>query len=820
MKKSKLLLTSLVSLILIGGSLASCAPIVKYDSSSSDNVNQTSSSKSSQTKDSSSSKESEVSQDSSKSSSNDSSKSSSSNSSSSSSSKVKKKYTVKFNTNNHGEVKDVEVIEGNKLSQPSYDVSAYKSEVFNGWYFEEGLINKVSFPLEVTSNITLYASFTTPISQGIEFSKTLGYQEGIALEFNKASGLNNYSVYYKEAGQDDSKYIKIDGMLIRDYSTYIRADIIGLKQGSYDVKVVGSNGTNDLENIFGEVKSINVISHLREGYAFTSSICPGAYNFDGTLKENAIVLYVTNDNIDTISLNNGKATYTGLSSILSGACLKLLTKPLDIRIIGNITNATIVSDGLVIDGNKMTYSKGITLEGVGNDAAIKAGVMFKGTKYGEVRNLASYENGSAKDDAFGFEQTNDYMWAHNLDIFYGKNLGGDKDKAKGDGSLDCKSTDHVTVSYNHFYDSGKANLLGMGNDSGHFASYHHNYYDNADSRQPRVRDYTVHVYNNYFKNISKYCIGNAKQANIFSENNYFDNVKYPYITGSQGHDIKDDGSSTLSKEKGGVTKVYGDVYNGANTKTSYQDNSSNFDYYLASSRDEVVPSTVLAKSGEAYSNFDTASDFYTYNVQSAEDAKNSVLAYCGRVEKGDIQYEFTTYDFNDDRSHTREAGLDDILNNYTSKMVKAGLGDNNSCVINATGSSGSQDSGSGDSGDTSKDQTPITGSITHNFATDGLTSSVFTISGTLKNKLNFTYAGVSYTQALKMETSTSITFTLEKEMNITILADGADNKAIKIDGNKYAVSSNLITTKLAAGAHTITKGDSFNIYLISLSEVE
>ncbi len=811
-KKIKILLTSLTCIGLIG-TISSCGRKVSSDNSSSqDGI---SSSYSSKSEDSSSSSSSTMSSSDSKSnvssSDNKSSISSSAQDSSSSSSSIapKQKFIVSFDTNNHGTVKDVEVIEGNKLSQPSYDVSSYTTEVFNGWYFESELINKVSFPLEVTSNITLHASFTTPTSQGIVFTKTLGYQEGVALEFNKVDGVNNYSVYYKTNGSEDSTYTKLDGMLIRDYDTYIRADILGLKQGSYDIKVVASNGSNDLSTIYGEVKSINVISHLREGYAFTGSECPGAYNFDGTLKNDTIILYVTNENIENISLNNGKATFTGLSNILSGTCLKNLSKPLCIRVIGNITNATIASTGLVIDGNKMAYSKGITLEGIGNDAAFKAGIMFKGTKFGEVRNLASYENGSDKDDAFGFEQTNDYMWAHNLDIFYGKNLGGDK--AKGDGSLDCKSTDHVTVSYVHFYDSGKANLLGMGDDAGHYASYHHNYYDNADSRMPRVRDYTVHVYNNYYKNIAKYCIGNAKQASIFSENNYFDNVKFPYITGSQGHDIKDDGSSTLSSEKGGITKVYGDYYNGANTKTSYQENASNFDYYQASSRDEVIPSTISGK-GASYNNFDTQEDFYSYNVQSPEEAKNSVLAYAGRVEKGDISYEFTNYSFDDKLSYTRDSNLDTILLSYSSKMVKAGLGDNNNVIINGTGGTtpvtptdpSNPDEPSNPSVTTISENTTIDLSLISqqknlsNYSYNGLS-----ITGNKKTGASFAYDGKTYTSGLKMESSTSISFEITKKMKIDVIGDGADNKKIKFGDTAVALTNNVASITLESGKHTI-----------------
>ncbi len=336
---------------------------------------------------------------------------------------------------------------------------------------------------------------------------------------------------------------------------------------------------------------------------------------------------------------------------------------------------------MVIDGNKGDYNAGITVEGVGKDAAVKFGIMFKGSHYAEIRNIASIENKSAKDDAIGFEQDNDYVWSHNNDIFYGADRGGDK--AKGDGSLDTKSTDHITHSYNHFWDSGKANLLGMGKDEGHFATFHHNWYDHSDSRHPRVRHYTTHVYNNYYDGIAKYGIASAEGApSIFAENNYFRNANYPFITGGQGHDIQSDGGSTVSGEPGGIIKAYGNEFEGGNFSTSYQEDSTNFDYYQASSRDEKISSNVKGKGG-AYNNFDTAADFYKYNVQTALEAKTEVENYSGRVENGDIWYEFD--DATEDRNYVRIPELDKILTSYESKLQKAGLGSDNSFVVGGEG---------------------------------------------------------------------------------------------------------------------------------------
>ena len=68
-----------------------------------------------------------------------------------------------------------------------------------------------------------------------------------------------------------------------------------------------------------------------------------------------------------------------------------------------------------------------------------------------------------------------------------------------------------------------------------------------------------------------------------------------------------------------------------------------------------------------------------------------------------------------------------------------------------------------------------------------------------------------------MESATEVKFTIEKEMTLTIVTDGSEGKKIKINGEKHAVDANgYVTLTLKAGTHSITKGDSMNLYYISL----
>ncbi|MDH2427937.1 RICIN domain-containing protein [Sphaerisporangium sp. TRM90804] len=108
-----------------------------------------------------------------------------------------------------------------------------------------------------------------------------------------------------------------------------------------------------------------------------------------------------------------------------------------------------------------------------------------------------------------------------------------------DGAVDVKrSSDYVTISYNHVFDHDKTMLLGHddGNaseDVGHLrVTYHHNYFDGSGQRHPRVRfGNPVHVYNNYYAGVTGYGVASTEGAGVLVECNYFENTEDPFHLG-------------------------------------------------------------------------------------------------------------------------------------------------------------------------------------------------------------------------------------------------------------------------------------------------
>lgn len=532
-------------------------------------------------------------------------------------------YTVTFKID--GEVVDTQTVEkGERVLEPAdptkdgYD--------FMGWY--TGDETGFDFDAPITEDIALEAVWkknagtsgggtgnnqVTPGGSDVD-----GVQDALndatiskdGIDILAASGwLNSAYVIFKQDSGATRYTVKVDGVpiddeLIRYYTTYtfntynestgawkeekwnnvVRADALGLKKGSHTITVSADNTSSESSATF------NVIDQDRSGFAFAPSAAttPGAYKKDGTLKDKAIVLYVTDKTAKTVSYkavkgtNSSKdATYTGLQDILSEQSLKNLTVPLDIRIIGTIRLADLdridsSAEGLQI---KTTSENGVTVEGVGHDAAVYGfGFLIRSAKYTELSNLGVY---NFMDDGISVDTGNYYLWIHNNDISYGA-VGSDSDQAKGDGSLDFKKSYYSTLSYNHFWDSGKCNLLdasaGSGTSASNYLTYHHNWYDHSDSRHPRIRNASaVHVYNNYYDGNSKYGVGITTGASAFVEGNYFRDAKNPMMSSKQGTDARA-AKGTFSGEDGGVIKAWNNKFaeNGAYNTFNYISNKKDW----------------------------------------------------------------------------------------------------------------------------------------------------------------------------------------------------------------------------------------------------
>ena len=724
-------------------------------------------------------------------------------------------------------------------------------------------------------------------AQTITINESAGWLESAYVKWQPVSGATSYNVYYTGGGVTDRK---IDTQLIRSYGTYYRADIMGLVAGSYTIKIApviaGAEGAATT------TESLTVLAHDRTGFAFAGGRVPGAYKADGTPKDGAVILYITQNTKNTISMNITGASANpcvGLQNILYGIKKGKDTRPFIIRLIGNISDMTVMEGGDIVIENANNASSYVTLEGVGSDAVVNGmGIRLKTATNIEVRNIGAMNCNSTAGDNFGLQDKNDHIWLHNCDMFYG-NAGSDADQIKGDGALDNKGSTYVTFSYNHFWDSGKASLLGLSEDktTGLYITYHHNWFDHSDSRHPRVRFYSAHVYNNYYDGNAKYGVGSTMGSSVFVENNVFRNCKYPMLTSKQGTDIFYDATGTFSGEAGGTIKSFNNPMTGQSRYIPYNATTYpvEFDAIEANTRDQVISSSIVSKlGGNSYNNFDTDALLYvkTFVPDEPEVAKTKLMTYAGRVEGGDLKWTFNN--IVDDASYDVIAGLKSVVTNYTSSLV-AVQGETTVVVSSQTLTTNTDNNQTvapniaiepmiftwgGDATDATvtglpasgisivKDATaktitisgtptanipfsvttsgsagtPVTlsGTITvsdgttppaemiHNFTVSGKTSAFYTITGNM-NSTNgsVSYGGLTLTSRLKIESSTSIAFTTTQAGTLTLVLDATFNGSIKVDGTSHTVTAGIVTVSIAAGSHTITKGDTTNLFYIKVA---
>ncbi|MCM1438356.1 MAG: Ig-like domain-containing protein [Roseburia sp.] len=340
------------------------------------------------------------------------------------------------------------VAKGNTVVEP---LAENEGNYLTGWKTSGGA--DYNFSTAVTSNLVLNAQWEA-LPSGINSLK--GNYESISVEFDGTAATSK--VYYRKHGVSDSWH-EIDSQLIRDAGGDVRADIMGLSAGVYDVKVNSTEITG----------GVHVMKYDRSGYAhFNYTDGVGAYKDDGTLKDDALVIYVTDANKDTVMeevcaananvnmfkipysgngkdwgdknasgigwwLNNNQYTSNNAASSKSGhrpsntydatngskLGFKSVNVPIVIRFIGTVNVPEGLSkyndwdEGGIAGDNgamaRMKNLKNVTLEGVGDDAEIKGwGFHFiAGTdaqngqgKSFEVRNLTFNEY---PEDAVGME---------------------------------------------------------------------------------------------------------------------------------------------------------------------------------------------------------------------------------------------------------------------------------------------------------------------------------------------------------------------------------------------------------------------------------
>lgn len=164
------------------------------------------------------------------------------------------------------------------------------------------------------------------------------------------------------------------------------------------------------------------------------------------------------------------------------------------------------NDEVQIGSNKtiMALSPEVRINGINLVASGKQNII--------IRNITLTKG---KPDGLTFHNCH-HVWIDHCDL-----------SACDDGLLDFTlGSSYMTVSYCKIHDHNKVSLCNSGTQ--HYedvgrqrVTYHHNYWYGGVQRNPRIGYGLGHVFNNYYENISSYCIGYHSSAKVLSENNHF-----------------------------------------------------------------------------------------------------------------------------------------------------------------------------------------------------------------------------------------------------------------------------------------------------------
>jgi len=198
---------------------------------------------------------------------------------------------------------------------------------------------------------------------------------------------------------------------------------------------------------------------------------------------------------------------------------------------------TIYVDGVITPANSPGLTK-IDVKDTNNVSIVGAapygefdgiGIKITRAKNVIIRNLKIHHVDIGDKDGISIEGPASNIWVDHNEIYNSL----DVDKDYYDGLIDAKSTsEYITISYNYLHDSWKTSLVGS-SDTDNFdrkITYHHNRWENINSRGPLFRFGQGHLFNNYYNNIIDTGINSRMGAKLRIEHNVFENSKDPIVS--------------------------------------------------------------------------------------------------------------------------------------------------------------------------------------------------------------------------------------------------------------------------------------------------
>ncbi|GAA4524297.1 MULTISPECIES: pectate lyase family protein [Nonomuraea] len=231
----------------------------------------------------------------------------------------------------------------------------------------------------------------------------------------------------------------------------------------------------------------------------------------------------------TVRATTGTAIHAALCNRASSST------PITIEVEGTINhgNTTKVSGGSCNTAAGVIELKqisNVTIIGVGNGAVFdQLGIHIREASNIIIQNVTvrnvkkSGSPTSNGGDAIGMESDVRNVWVDHVTL---EASGGESEGF--DGLFDMKdNTQYVTLSYSILRNSGRGGLIGSSESdrSNGFVTFHHNLYENIDSRTPLLRGGIAHIYNNSYVSIHESGINSRAGGRAKVENNYFRNSK-------------------------------------------------------------------------------------------------------------------------------------------------------------------------------------------------------------------------------------------------------------------------------------------------------